>query len=292
MHFHRRVPDFGSPFLWRRGDAAPRVEAVPSVWIGPLVFVFLFAVVGIYLFCTLKFGGMLSEFWLSTGFCGLSLHTLAKYANAFFIVLVVLGFSAGGVGRLLRNRRRLVVCIFTLALLGYTQVFLSRWKELALVDRERTQAHLDQQAETLHELRSRIRLLDEHSWGGEYVSRDGGEERRLLLVPGDEAYWAYVMRDHPNGTTLPADTPILALVRTELSVQYERLVLGDPRQRRRDDRLAVVTWGQRRYVVTEQALKEFLATTGEPSNADGVYLRLRDEELPLEGRPGVVQDLR
>ena len=57
-------------------------------------------------------------------------------------------------------------------------------------------------------------------------------------------------------------------------------------------RYAVVEWGERRYLVDSRELDDFLAREDEPTNEEGVYLRLGDESRPLDGRPAVVEDLR
>ncbi len=291
MRITRKIPGIRLPLPGRQDEAVPGLEIFPPGWIIALTYVFLLAILGIYLFCTLKFGGELSLIWLETKVFGLSQYAIATGVNLLLIIFALVTFIATRRRGKLRSWKRAVAFLFALGFLVCTQVYLNGWKNAAVRDRENTVAMLAEDAETVARIRAEITGLDEHPWGGEYVTNEGSWEKRWLLTPDRDPYQLWRRHDYSESEPLYERSWRYRAVQASLSIEEGLLNLG-PSWRREDSRYAVVEWGERRYLVESDELDEFLAREDEPEGVEGVYLRVGDEERALEGRPTVVQDLR
>lgn len=293
MRFTRKLPGIRPPLPGREDEAGPPFELLPPGGMAVLVYVFLLAFLGIYLFCTLRFGGQMSLFWLETKVAGLSLHALATLVNALLFLAAALAyFTARRSGRH-RSWKRTVGFLFALGLLVCTQVYLEGWRSAATRDRENALARIEEGNETVAGLRREIERLDERSWGGEYVTNLGGWNVRLLLAPGHGACQVWTHRESDPGAPVHERYSARQVVPSGLEVERGRLVLELSMPRGpRPTRFAVVDWGERRYLIEEDRLEEFLSGEGEPPDDRGILLRVGDEGRPLTGRPSVRSDLR
>jgi hypothetical protein len=295
MRFTRRIPGIRLPVPgrldWDDSDPVPPGSA-PS-----LVFVFVLAILGIYLFCTLKFGGGPALFWLEPRVAGLSPFVLASLINGLLALLVLGGFLIARAGRR-REWKNLVSTIAVLVLLGSTQVLLNGWKHLATTDRERTLARTAREAESLAELRADLESLSDHAWAGEYRGLREGGEVRLLVRPNDVGRMLLLDQAHLIDGSLPHRLGSLGQG-LKVQVGWDRLVVQRPGRFdswKTLETYAVVEWGARRYLVAEGELALFLARTVETAPADDdlsrqLLSRVNDRDLPFEGSPKLVKAL-
>lgn len=291
MRITRKIPGIRLPLPGRQDEAAPGLEIFPPGWTAALTYVFLLAILGIYQFCTLKFGGGLSLFWLETKVLGFSHYAIATGVNSLLVVFALVTFLATRREEKLRSWKRAVAFLVALGLLVCTQVYLNGWKNAAVRDCENTVAMLAEEAEMVAQIRAEIADLDEHPWGGEYVTNEGSWEKRWLLTPDRDPYQVVKRHDYSETEPLYERSWRYRAVPASVTIEEGLLTLGES-WRVPDSRYAVVEWGERRYLVESDVLDEFLAREDEPEGVEGVYLRVGDEKRPLAGRPAVVQDLR
>lgn len=291
MSFTRKIPGIRLPIPGRKDEAAPGFELILPGWTTAIIYAFLLASLGIYLFCTLCLGGHLSFFWLETRVLGFSLYAVASGVNCLLIVYALVTFLSMRREDSRRDWKRVAGFLFAIALLGCTQVFLNGWKNMARWDRHNSLARLQGHVELVEVIRAKIAGLGEHPWGGEYVSHDGGEEKRWLLAPDKSACQAFWLDCYSEEAPLHERSGGFHADSASVTIELGQLLL-ERSSWRGDIVYAVVAWGERRYLVEGGGVDEFLALEDEPANEDEVYLRLGDETRPLGGRPVLVEVLR
>jgi hypothetical protein len=291
MRFTRKIPGIRLPIPGRKDEAAPTLEFLSPGWSIALVYIFLLAVLGIWFFCTMQFGGFMSSSWLETKVLGLSLYAIATGVNGLTIAYAVATFLNRYRKGRASNGKKVAGFLFLLGVLGCAQVFLNGWKNLAIWDRENTVAELEEQTAAVEEFRTKLADLGEHPWGGEYVSHESGAEIRMLLAPDQSAYLVFRFSGYSEKGPLHERARFDAVPST-VAIEEGQLIVPRPFARREEPRYHVVEWGERRYLVSPEALDQFLVRENEPASKAGVYHRLGDESRPLEGRPTVLRELR
>ena len=173
--------------------------------------------------------------------------------------------------------------------------------ECSLADHRRWESQIE-------EIRAELAALKSHPWAGEYVGRSGRWSITRWLYPPDSHF---VRREGPgcvSGTSLALRTADRLYDRGWIEVHGDRIeisrdeYLQESAGKYDDGRYPesvvhhIVPWGERRYLVREEAMKDFWSAAqdgsapGDRYLEEGVLLRRGDEARPAEGLPTLPAD--